>query len=240
MLKYIVMETWSNSLVIKLQTVNKTVFLRLKLLIYIHLSKILDLELTQNCIVYIQEKIRGADMKKVLIISTSLRNNANSEILAYQMERGAKEAGHSVDFISLKDKDIKFCKGCLACQKIGKCVIDDDANAVTEKMKDADVIVWATPVYYYEMAGQMKTMIDRANSLFSASYRFKEVYVIATAADSSKGVAQTVLNGVRGWISCFSGVKLCGCIEGAGLEGANDVNQRKDLLDEAYKMGKNI
>lgn len=158
-------------------------------------------------------------MKNVLIISTSLRNNANSEILAYETERGAKEAGHRVEFVSLKDKEIKFCKGCLACQKTGKCTINDDANAIVEKMKNADVIVWATPVYYYEMAGQMKTMIDRANSLFSANYGFREVYVIATAADNSDGIIQTVLNGVKGWIACFSGVKLSGYLEGTGLRG---------------------
>ncbi len=94
-----------------------------------------------------------------------MRNNANSEILAHETERGAKEAGHNVEFISLKDKEIRFCKGCLACQKTGKCTINDDANTIVEKMKNADVIVWATPVYYYEMAGQMKTMIDRADIL---------------------------------------------------------------------------
>ena len=104
--------------------------------------------------------------KKVLIISTSLRPNANSEILARETERGAKDAGHEVEFVTLKDKVINFCKGCLACQKLGKCVINDDANEITSKMKEADVIVWATPVYYYEMSGQMKTLIDRANSLF--------------------------------------------------------------------------
>ncbi|MBP3923618.1 flavodoxin family protein [bacterium] len=178
--------------------------------------------------------------KKVLIISTSLRNNANSEILAHETERGAKDAGHDVEFVTLKDKTINFCKGCLACQKIGHCVINDDANAITEKMKEADVIVWATPVYYYEMAGQMKTMIDRANSLFATGHQFKEIYLIATAADGSQGVAQTVINGLNGWIACFSGVKLCGYVEGAGLEGANEAKDNKNLMEEAYNMGKNI
>lgn len=178
--------------------------------------------------------------KKVLIISTSLRNNANSEILAHETERGAKDVGHEVEFISLKDKEIKFCKGCLACQRLGKCVIEDDANAITEKMKEADVIVWATPVYYYEMSGQMKTMIDRANSLFATGKNFSEVYVITTSADSSSNVVQTVLNGVNGWIACFGGVKLCGYLNGAGLEAPNDANENQQLLQQAYDMGKNI
>ena len=179
-------------------------------------------------------------MKNVLIISTSLRTNGNSEILAHETERGAKDAGHKVEFVSLKDKDIKFCKGCLACQKLGKCVIKDDANEITEKMKNADVIVWATPVYYYEMSGQMKTMIDRANSLFASGHRFREIYLITSAGDSTQGVVQTVLNGVNGWIDCFNGVKFCGYIDGYGLEAPNDVKNRPELLKQAYDMGKNI
>ncbi len=179
-------------------------------------------------------------MKKVLIISTSLRPNANSEILAKEVELGAKESGHEVEFVTLKDKVINFCKGCLACQKLGKCVINDDANEITLKMKDADVIVWATPVYYYEMSGQMKTLIDRANSLFATGKKFSETYVITTSADSSKGVAQTVLNGINGWIACFSNLELKGCLEAGGLDNPNDVQNRNDLLEQAYNMGKNI
>ena len=178
--------------------------------------------------------------KKVLIISTSLRPNANSEILARETERGAKDAGHEVEFVTLKDKVINFCKGCLACQKLGKCVINDDANEITLKMKDANVIVWATPVYYYEMSGQMKTLIDRANSLFATGKNFTETYVITTSADSSKSVVKTVLNGVNGWVACFSNLELKGYIEAGGLDNPNDVQNRKDLLEKAYELGKSI
>lgn len=179
-------------------------------------------------------------MKKVLIISTSLRNNANSEILAHETERGAVESGHEVEFVTLKNKEIKFCKGCMACQRLGKCTISDDANEITEKMKNSDVIVWATPVYYYEMSGQMKTLIDRANSLFASGHRFKEVYVITTSADDSEGVVQCVINGIKGWISCFSGVKFMGYVDGIGLESPNEAKDNKDLMEKAYNLGKNI
>lgn len=178
--------------------------------------------------------------KKVLIISTSIRNGANSEILAHETEKGALEAGHEVEFITLKDKDLKFCKGCMVCQKLGKCVINDDANDITAKMKNSDVIVWATPVYYYEMSGQMKTLIDRANSLYATGKNFTETYVITTSADSSKGVAQTVLNGVNGWVACFNSLELKGYLEAGGLDNPNEAYERKDLLEQAYNMGRNI
>ena len=124
--------------------------------------------------------------------------------------------------------------------KLGHCVINDDANEITAKMKDADVIVWATPVYYYEMSGQMKTLIDRANALFATGKNFREVYVISSSADSSQGVVQSVLNGINGWIACFDGVKLCGYVEAAGLNSPKEVLTHKNLLEQAYNMGKNI
>lgn len=66
--------------------------------------------------------------KKILVISTSLRANSNSDMLAEAFMGGAREAGHEVEKVSLKDKTIGFCKGCLACQKTGSCVIRDDAG----------------------------------------------------------------------------------------------------------------
>ena len=179
-------------------------------------------------------------MKKVLIISTSLRNNANSEILARETEKGAVEAGHSVEFLSLKDKEINFCKGCMACQKLGKCVINDDANDITQKLRESDVVVWATPVYYYEMSGQMKTLIDRANSLYATGFNFKDVYLITTSADGSDDVVQTVLAGLNGWCACLPGASIKGYVNGGGLDNPGDVTNRNDLLEQAYNMGKSI
>ena len=104
--------------------------------------------------------------KNILILSTSPRKNGNSEMLAREFARGAEEAGHNVELLSLHDKTIGFCKGCLACQKTQRCVIHDDADAIVRKMKDAEVIAFATPIYFYEMCGQMKTLLDRSNPLF--------------------------------------------------------------------------
>ncbi len=178
--------------------------------------------------------------KNVLIISTSLRVNSNSETLAREVEKGAREAGHNVEFITLKDKTINFCRGCLSCQKTGRCVIEDDANEITEKMKNCDVLIWATPIYYYEMSGQMKTLIDRANSLFVSDYKFREVYLITTSADSDEGAADTVLHGLSGWVACLNKAKLCGHIEGGGANNPLEIRQFTDIVRSAYNLGKNI
>ena len=81
--------------------------------------------------------------KNILILSASLRAGSNSEALANAFADGARAAGHAVEVISLRGKNIAFCRGCLACQTLGRCVIDDDAVAITEKMQHADVIVFA-------------------------------------------------------------------------------------------------
>ena len=96
-------------------------------------------------------------MKNVLIISTSLRGGSNSELLAKECAKGAEEAGNRVELLSLKGKKIQYCIGCLSCMKTGKCVQKDDAPEIMEKLRRADVLVFATPIYYYEMCGQMKT-----------------------------------------------------------------------------------
>ena len=96
-------------------------------------------------------------MSKVLVISTSLRAKSNSDILAESLIKGAQDAGYEVEQISLKGKELKFCIGCLACQKMQECVLKDDAVRIAEKVKNADTLVFATPIYYYEMSGQMKT-----------------------------------------------------------------------------------
>lgn len=85
---------------------------------------------------------------------------SNSETLAQRFFEGAKEAGHDVTLVSLKGKNIAFCKGCLACQKFNKCIINGDANEITELLYESDVVVWVTPVYYYQLSGQTKTMMD--------------------------------------------------------------------------------
>lgn len=80
-------------------------------------------------------------MKKIIVISTSLRNGSNSDQLADKFIQGAMESGNSVEKISLINKEIAFCKGCMVCQKIGRCVIKDDVNAIMQKVLEADVTV---------------------------------------------------------------------------------------------------
>ena len=179
-------------------------------------------------------------MKRILVISTSLRVNSNSEVLANEFVRGAKDAGNVVEVLSLKKKSIAFCQGCLTCGKLGHCVINDDAIEIAKKMHDADAICFATPIYYYEMSGQLKTMLDRANSLYSSDYKFREIYLLTSAADTDAKAMNIAKRGIGGWIACFDGVKLKGALCATGAESAGDVQKNSALLKKAFAMGKKV
>lgn len=177
--------------------------------------------------------------KNILIVSTSPRKGGNSETLADEFIRGAKEAGNRVEKICLYDQTVGFCKGCLACLKTHRCVIHDGADEIAQKMRSADVIVFATPIYYYEMCGQMKTMLDRANPLYDSDYRFREIYLLSTAAEDEPDVPERAENGLQGWIACFPKARLAGTVFAGGVDTLGAI-EGHPALKAAYEMGKAV
>lgn len=178
-------------------------------------------------------------MKNVLIISTSLRAVSNSHALAEEFARGAREAGHNVESLTLAGKDIRFCRGCLACVKTGKCTIKDDAPEIVAKMHDADIIAFATPIYYYEMSGQMKTLLDRANPLYGSDYRFTDIYMLTAAAENEASVPTRALSGLEGWIECFDRAHLAGEVFAGGVNAPGEIAGHS-ALNIAYELGRSL
>lgn len=177
--------------------------------------------------------------KKVLILSASYRVGGNSETLSQAFADGASAAGHTVETIRLCDHTIGFCRGCLACQKTGTCVIRDDAVAIAAAMKEAQVLVFATPIYYYEMAGQLKTMLDRANPLYGSNYKFRDIYFLSVAADDGDAVPARAVAGLGGWVECFPECKLAGTVFAGGVNDVGDIAGH-EALQRAFAMGNRI
>ena len=177
--------------------------------------------------------------KKVLIISSSPRKGGNSETLAAAFAKGAEEAGNQVETVYLREKQYGFCKGCLACLNLGHCVIQDDAVEIAAKMHDADVLVFATPVYYYCVSGQLKTMLDRANPLFGTDYAFTKAYLLATAAEAEPETVEGAVKAVQGWVDCFERCELADTIFAGGVNGIGDIAGHP-ALERAYQAGKEI
>lgn len=154
--------------------------------------------------------------------------------------KGAKDGGNEVKKINLCDQNITFCKGCLACQKTQHGVLPDDGDTIAQEMLTADVLVFATPIYYYEMSGQMKTMLDRANPLYSADYDFREIYLLSTAAEDEENTNQQAINGLSGWISCFSKAHLAGHLFAGGVTQMGEIAHHQSILTKSYEMSKNL
>ena len=164
--------------------------------------------------------------KKVLILSSSPRRGGNSDVLCDEFMKGALEEGNEVEKIFLKDKTVHPCP-----QK-------DDAAEIVEKMIAADVIVMATPVYFYTMCGQMKIMIDRCCARYTEISN-KEFYFIIAAAENSKAMMERTIDGFRGFLDCLEAPQEKGVVYGVG---AWKVGEIKDTphMKEAYEMGKRI
>lgn len=138
---------------------------------------------------------------------------------------------------SLKGKDIRFCIGCLSCQRTGSCVLKDDVPGIMAKAKAAEVIVFATPIYYYEMSGQLKTLLDRLNPLYAADYAFREIYMIVTAAEDEETTFDKAYHGLQGWVDCFEKVELKGIVAGGGIDAAHAAISHDDVMKKAYRLG---
>ena len=171
--------------------------------------------------------------KKVLIISASPRKGGNSETLAAAFAKGVQAAGNQVETVYLREKQIGFCKGCFACLKLGHCVIQDDAVEIAAKMHNANVLVFATPVYYYCVSGQLKTMLDRANPLFDTDYAFTKAYLLATAAEDEPETFAGTEKAMQGWVDCFPRCALVGTVFAGGVNGVGEIAGHP-ALEQAY------
>lgn len=175
--------------------------------------------------------------KKVLILSGSPRKNGNSDILCDQFMKGAEEVGHQVEKIRVAEKNIGYCRACYAC-KTGPCVLKDDMADVLQKMIDADVLVLASPVYFYSIDAQLKAVIDRSLARWT-EVKNKEFYYIMTAADTEISSMETTLACFRGYADCVKGAKEMGVIYGTGVYQMGEVKDTK-AMKEAFEMGKGV
>lgn len=172
--------------------------------------------------------------KQILILSGSPRKGGNSDMLCDAFIKGAKEAGHDAEKIYVQDQKIGSCTGCYGCRDSGLCVQQDDMKRILDKLVEADIIVMATPVYFYTMDGQMKTLIDRSLPRY-LEIKDKDFYFIATAA-AGKGAMERTIDGFRGFTDCLPGAQIKGVIYGAGAWEKGEIQSSK-AMEEAYQLG---
>ena len=175
--------------------------------------------------------------KNVLIISSSPRKGGNTEALCQQFAKGATEAGNQVELISLIGKKIAPCLGCGTCQS-GACCQKDDAPAILDKMLAADVIVLATPVYFYTMCAQLKALIDRSVMIYP-NLTNKAFYYLIAMADTDKKMFAGTLAALRGFLECCEGSQEAGKICALGVYEKGTV-QTTPAWEACYQLGRKV
>lgn len=177
-------------------------------------------------------------MKKVVIITSSLREQSNSSMLAESFKEGAESSDHEVEVISLRQNRIAPCVGCNSCQIHGECFMKDKLNDILDKIIEADVLVFASPTYYYSISGTLKNFIDRTYAKFT-KIKNKDFYYIGSSTDTFKNGIDGCIETIKGFLACVDNVNLKGVIYGTGLTDVGDAKY-SNVYKEAYEMGKNI
>lgn len=177
--------------------------------------------------------------KTVLILSASPRKGGNSDTLCDEFLRGAQSAGHIAEKIFLCERKIGYCVGCGACNSSHQCFQEDDMSEILDKMVKADIIVMATPVYFYTMDAQMKTLIDRTVPRYT-EISGKDFYFIVTAADTDKQMLERTIEGFRGFTEdCLPDAREKGIIYATGVWQSGEVKGHP-AMRQAYEMGRQI
>lgn len=178
-------------------------------------------------------------MKKIVILSGSPRINGNSSLLCNEFARGAEEAGHNVEKINVARKKVSGCLGCNYCTRNnGECIQKDDMEEIRKKMIDADIIVLASPIYYYCMSSQLKAVIDRCFA-FGDELSGKSFYYLISCAAPSEEYTETMIASLNGFTCCIPNSKECGTVIACGMENVGDIKDTV-YLTQAYEMGKSI
>lgn len=179
-------------------------------------------------------------MKRVLILSGSPRKGGNSDVLCDEFLKGAKKAGHSVEKIRVCEKKISPCTGCYFCKNHGgRCAFNDDMSEILQKIIDCDVLVLASPVYFYSICSQLKAVIDRTVARWTEIAN-KELYYIATAAEADRDTLDTTLACFHGFARCIDGYEEKGTLYGKGVYEIGEAQKNEDFMRIAREMGESV
>ncbi len=187
----------------------------------------------------------------VLGISGSPRKNGNTELLIREFIKGAKASGHETELFILTELNISPCTSCESCQSTGKCVINDDMQSMHKKLLEADYIVFASPIYFGGVSAQLKSFIDRCQSLWSRKYILKNVLVSPDKGSRSGYFISTA--GSKDYNKVFDGaifvikaifnaldIKYKGELLFKDMEKKGDIIKHPDALSMAFETGASL
>lgn len=176
---------------------------------------------------------------KIIALQGSPNIDGSTAILVEEFARGAREAGHAVERVDVARLDVRPCAGCVACGYEGPCVQRDGMGAVRSSLLAADMVVLATPLYYYGMSAQLKTVVDRFCS-FNASLtaRHLKSALLAVAWNADDWTFEALAAHYRTLVRYLQ-MDDCGMVLGRGC-GTPAMTRRSEAVKEAYGLGRGL
>ena len=191
-------------------------------------------------------------MKKILIIQGGGRPNGNTDQLVKAFAKGAVDAGHEVEIISLIKNEVKGCLGCNVCRYGKPCVQKDGFNEIVPKIKAADMLVFASPLYFWTISSRIKAFIERFYCIAEEDndpplgryeqYPEKDCALLMTAADNFFWTFEQAVSYYKFTLINYIGFRDKGVLLVGGCGDTNGKPQidKTQQLTAAYQFGKNI
>ena len=175
---------------------------------------------------------------KVLVITGSAHKNGTSAHLAEKFIDGATESRHEVYRFDAAFKNVRPCIGCDKCQNGGSCAFQDYMGELNPKLLEADVVVFVSPIYYYDINAQIKTVIDRFYANDAKLHGSKKAAIMLTMADASEESAEGALGSFKG-MTKYLGWEPVGSVV-ATNSWTLEMLQKTDFPRQAYELGKSL
>ena len=174
----------------------------------------------------------------ILILSGSPRKDGNTDLLVEAFAKGASQK-HHVEIVSVHDYKVNSCMGCNACFKneTNACVQNDDMPLIYEKMSRADMLVIASPVYFYGLSAQLKAVIDRFHNPIRDTFRIKKMALLLVGAATLPELFDSILAQYRLCLNFFK-LEDAGHVLVRGVKDKGDI-RNADALHEAFHLGSN-
>ncbi len=191
-------------------------------------------------------------MKNILILLGGGRANGNTAQLAEAFQKGAAEAGHATELISLNKRNINGCTGCNACRYGKPCVQKDDFSSLIPKIKTADLIVFASPLYFWTISSKIKALIERFYCLAEKdsnpplgryeTYPVRDCALLMTAADNFFWTFEQAVSYYQFTMINYIGFRDKGMLLAGGCGDTNGNPQitKTAHLQAAYDFGKTV
>jgi multimeric flavodoxin WrbA len=189
-----------------------------------------------------------SDKKKVLGIYGSPRRGGNTDVLLDEALKGAKEAGAKVESFRVCDFRITPCRGCHDCAKKGICVIKDEMQRIYPRLLEADVVILASPIYFYGVTGWTKALIDRCQALWARKYTLNDPalgeqsprrkgFFISVGGTKGQRLFEGAEYTVKYFFDAFN-TSYTGALLFRKVDESGDIHKHPEALPQAYAAGR--